>query len=92
MLFLYQIIIVILLGVSFFKEDFANNNCSEKCYDYNDCDNGYGYCISGCCKYNYSTPKNNSNDNYRYMITLDRFQNIKVFKYSKKKNWMKIDG
>ena len=27
------------------------------------------------------------------MITLDRFQNIKVFKYSKNKNkWMKIDG
>ena len=38
----------------------------------------------------------NSNYDFRYMITLDRFQNIKVFKYSKKytKNngWMKIDG
>jgi len=35
----------------------------------------------------------NSNYDFRYMITLDRFQNIKVFKYSKSKNkWMKIDG
>ena len=34
-----------------------------------------------------------SNHDYRYMITLDRFQNIKVFKYSKNKNkWIKIDG
>ena len=43
-----------------------------------------------------STCKYNSSSDYRYMITLDRFQNIKVFKYSKKytKNngWMKIDG
>ena len=35
----------------------------------------------------------NSNYDFRYMITLDRFQNIKIFKYNKKKNkWMKIDG
>ena len=35
----------------------------------------------------------NSNYDFRYMITLDRFQNIKVFKYSKNKNkWIKIDG
>ena len=38
----------------------------------------------------------NSNYDFRYMITLDQFQNIKVFKYSKKytKNngWMLIDG
>ena len=35
----------------------------------------------------------NSNYDFRYMITLDRFQNIKVFKYNKKKNkWNKIDG
>ena len=38
----------------------------------------------------------NSNYDFRYMITLDRFQNIKIFKYSKKytKNngWMLIDG
>jgi prepilin-type N-terminal cleavage/methylation domain-containing protein len=43
-----------------------------------------------------STCKYNSSSDYRYMITLDRFQNIKVFKYSKKytKNngWMLIDG
>ena len=43
-----------------------------------------------------STCKYNSNFKYRYMIALDRFQNIKVFKYNKKysKNngWMKIDG
>ena len=40
-----------------------------------------------------STCKYNSSFDYRYMITLDRFQNIKVFKYSKNKNkWMKIDG
>ena len=39
------------------------------------------------------TCKYNSNHEHRYMITLDRFQNIKVFKYSKSKNkWMKIDG
>ena len=35
----------------------------------------------------------NSNHEHRYMITLDRFQNIKIFKYNKSKNkWMKIDG
>ena len=35
----------------------------------------------------------NSNYDFRYMITLDRFQNIKIFKYNKSKNkWMKIDG
>ena len=35
----------------------------------------------------------NSNYDFRYMITLDRFQNIKVFKYRKNNNkWMKIDG
>ena len=40
-----------------------------------------------------STCKYNSSSDYRYMITLDRFQNIKVFKYSKNKNkWIKIDG
>ena len=40
-----------------------------------------------------STCKYNSSSDYRYMITLDRFQNTKVFKYSKNKNkWMKIDG
>lgn len=38
------------------------------------------------CKYN-------SNLEYRYMITLDRFQNMKVFRYNKSKNkWNKIDG
>jgi len=38
------------------------------------------------CKYN-------SNLEYRYMITLDKFQNTKVFKYNKNKNkWNKIDG
>ena len=38
------------------------------------------------CKYN-------SNYDFRYMITLDKFQNIKIFKYNKKKNkWNKIDG
>ena len=38
------------------------------------------------CKYN-------SNLEYRYMITLDRFQNMKVFRYNKNKNkWNKIDG
>jgi prepilin-type N-terminal cleavage/methylation domain-containing protein len=48
-----------------------------------------------CSKSNTSkrTCKYNSNFDYRYMITLDRFQNIKVFKYSKNKNkWIKIDG
>ena len=43
-----------------------------------------------------STCKYNSNSDYRYMITLDRLQNIKIFKYNKKYNknngWMKIDG
>ena len=40
-----------------------------------------------------STCKYSSNHDYRYMITLDRFQNIKVLKYSKNKNkWIKIDG
>ena len=35
----------------------------------------------------------NSNYDFRYMITLDRFQNMKVFKYNKNKNkWNKIDG
>ena len=35
----------------------------------------------------------NSNYDFRYMITLDRFQNVKIFKYNKNKNvWMKIDG
>jgi len=35
----------------------------------------------------------NSNYDFRYMITLDRFQNIKVFKYNSNKNkWIKIDG
>ena len=35
----------------------------------------------------------NSNYDFRYMITLDRFQNIKIFKYNKSKNkWNKIDG
>ena len=38
------------------------------------------------CKYN-------SNLEYRYMITLDRFQNMKVFRYNKSKNkWNKVDG
>ena len=38
------------------------------------------------CKYN-------SNLEHRYMITLDKFQNMKVFKYNKSKNkWNKIDG
>ena len=43
---------------------------------------------------NDSTCKYNSSSDYRYMITLDRFQNIKVFKYNKNKTppWMKIDG
>jgi len=48
-----------------------------------------------CSKSNTSDNSCNyiSNDDYRYMITLDRFQNIKVFKYSKNKiKWMKIDG
>ena len=40
-----------------------------------------------------SSCKYNSNLEYRYMITLDRFQNMKVFKYNKNKNkWNKIDG
>ena len=40
-----------------------------------------------------STCKYNSNFDYRYMITLDQFQNIKVYKYNKKKNsWISIDG
>ena len=40
-----------------------------------------------------SSCKYNSNLEYRYMITLDKFQNTKVFKYNKKKNkWNKIDG
>ena len=35
----------------------------------------------------------NSNYDFRYMITLDSFQNIKIFKYNKSKNkWNKIDG
>ena len=39
------------------------------------------------------TCKYNSNLDHRYLITLDRFQNIKIFKYNKKKNkWNKIDG
>ena len=40
-----------------------------------------------CSKSNTSenTCKYNSNFDYRYMITLDRFQNIKVYKYNKKK-------
>ena len=39
------------------------------------------------------TCKYNSNFDYRYMITLDQFQNIKVYKYNKKKNsWISIDG
>tara|TARA_B100001059_G_scaffold187229_1_gene189387 strand:+ start:470 stop:1153 length:684 start_codon:yes stop_codon:yes gene_type:complete len=38
------------------------------------------------CKYS-------SNLEYRYMITLDRFQNMKVFRYNKNKNkWNRIDG
>ena len=38
------------------------------------------------CKYN-------SNLEYRYMITLDRFQDMKVFRYNKNKNkWNRIDG
>ena len=38
------------------------------------------------CKYN-------SNLEYIYMITLDRFQNMKVFRYNKNKNkWNRIDG
>ena len=51
-----------------------------------------------CSKSNTSdnSCKYNSNSDFRYMITLDRFQNIKVFKYSKKYNknngWMLIDG
>ena len=51
-----------------------------------------------CSKSNTSDKscKYNSNSDFRYMITLDRFQNIKVFKYSKKYNknngWMLIDG
>ena len=40
-----------------------------------------------------SSCKYNSNLEYRYMITLDKFQNMKVFKYNKNKNkWNKIDG
>jgi len=41
-----------------------------------------------------SSCKYNSSSDYRYMITLDRFQNIKVFRYNKNKtpSWMKIDG
>ena len=37
------------------------------------------------------TCKYNSNLENRYMIEIDRFQNIKVFKYNKKQNtWKKI--
>ena len=40
-----------------------------------------------------SSCKYNSNLEYRYMITLDRFQNMKVFRYNKSKNkWNKVDG
>ena len=40
-----------------------------------------------------NTCRYSSNHEYRYMITLDRFQNIKVLKYNKNKNkWIKIDG
>ena len=40
-----------------------------------------------------SSCKYNSNLEYRYMITLDRFQNMKVFRYNKNKNkWNRIDG
>ena len=40
-----------------------------------------------------SSCKYNSNLEYRYMITLDRFQNMKVFRYNKNKNnWNQIDG
>ena len=40
-----------------------------------------------------SSCKYNSNLEYRYMITFDRFQNMKVFRYNKNKNkWNKIDG
>ena len=39
------------------------------------------------------TCKYNSNFEYRYLITLDNFQNIKVYKYNNKKNsWISIDG
>ena len=35
----------------------------------------------------------NSSLEHRYMVTLDKFQNTKVFKYNKNKNkWNKIDG
>ena len=40
-----------------------------------------------------NTCRYSSNHEYRYMITLDRFQNIKVLKYNKNKDkWIKIDG
>ena len=40
-----------------------------------------------------SSCKYNSSLEHRYMITLDKFQNTKVFKYNKNKNkWNKIDG
>ena len=40
-----------------------------------------------------STCKYSSRLDHRYMITLDKFQNMKVFKYNKKNNkWNKIDG
>jgi|TARA_Y100000294_G_C8457652_1_gene297264 type IV fimbrial biogenesis protein FimT len=39
------------------------------------------------------TCKLNTNLDYRYKITLDNFQNIKIYKYNKKKNsWISIDG
>ena len=40
-----------------------------------------------------SSCKYNSNLENRYMITFDKFQNMKILKYNKKKNkWNKIDG
>ena len=40
-----------------------------------------------------SSCKYNSNLENRYMITFDKFQNMKVFKYNKNKNkWNKVDG
>ena len=40
-----------------------------------------------------NTCKYGANFDYMYKITLDNFQNIKIYKYNKKKNsWISIDG
>ena len=48
-----------------------------------------------CSKFNsnQNTCKYGANSDYMYKITLDNFQNIKIYKYNNKKNsWISIDG